>query len=192
MSWLLLFSICLISFRIATNLEYDCDQFPTSHRKQNISTSNWKLASFQRVVVTLAAPLRRSAPRVWATVCARRDTAARGATSARPAGGATPTASPASVPARDPPHKTEGLCPHICIYLIMLLITRCDPVSGQCPCRSNFGGRQCGDCTPGNYDYPNCFSKFKYMSEWFVDYPFGLQTFLMDIIVLSVGENSKP
>ena len=31
-----------MSFKIATNLDYDCDQFPTSHRKQNISNLKLK------------------------------------------------------------------------------------------------------------------------------------------------------
>ena len=32
----------------------------------------------------------------------------------------------------------------------------CDPFSGECRCRSNFGGRDCGLCLPGYYNYPGC------------------------------------
>ena len=42
---------------------------------------------------------------------------------------------------------------------------RCDPVTGQCPCRGNFGGRQCETCTPGNYDYPNCYSECRHLAS---------------------------
>ncbi|KAJ8306111.1 hypothetical protein KUTeg_016656 [Tegillarca granosa] len=27
---------------------------------------------------------------------------------------------------------------------------------GQCPCRSNYGSRTCGHCSPGYYSYPDC------------------------------------
>ena len=55
-----------------------------------------------------AALPRRFAPRAWATACAGRDTAGRGATGARTGGGATPTASHASAPVRARQQMMEG------------------------------------------------------------------------------------
>lgn len=33
---------------------------------------------------------------------------------------------------------------------------QCDPVTGQCPCRHGAIGRQCSDCQPGQWGFPNC------------------------------------
>ncbi len=32
----------------------------------------------------------------------------------------------------------------------------CDVVTGQCPCRDNFGGRKCSECRAGFYGKPAC------------------------------------
>lgn len=32
----------------------------------------------------------------------------------------------------------------------------CEDFGGQCPCRENVIGRQCTDCRPGYYGFPNC------------------------------------
>lgn len=32
----------------------------------------------------------------------------------------------------------------------------CDPVTGQCNCRPETYGRQCDECQPGYWNYPNC------------------------------------
>ena len=38
----------------------------------------------------------------------------------------------------------------------------CDMTTGLCSCRSNFGGRDCGTCQDGYYNYPNCDCKLLY------------------------------
>uniref|UniRef100_A0A671QX29 Laminin subunit beta-1-like n=1 Tax=Sinocyclocheilus anshuiensis TaxID=1608454 RepID=A0A671QX29_9TELE len=32
----------------------------------------------------------------------------------------------------------------------------CDPVTGQCPCQHGATGRQCSECQPGQWGFPNC------------------------------------
>lgn len=32
----------------------------------------------------------------------------------------------------------------------------CNPSNGQCPCRQNTYGRQCNQCQPGFFNFPNC------------------------------------
>ncbi len=36
----------------------------------------------------------------------------------------------------------------------------CEPSDGQCQCRRNFGGRDCGQCEAGFYDYPSCTGQY--------------------------------
>jgi laminin alpha 3/5 len=31
---------------------------------------------------------------------------------------------------------------------------------GQCPCRNNYGERQCNECSIGYYEYPECKGKY--------------------------------
>lgn len=39
--------------------------------------------------------------------------------------------------------------------------TQCDNQDGQCPCQSNYGGRQCADCSLNYYNYDaGCLRKF--------------------------------
>ena len=33
---------------------------------------------------------------------------------------------------------------------------RCDPTTGQCVCHPHHGGRSCGECADGYYNYPAC------------------------------------
>ena len=32
----------------------------------------------------------------------------------------------------------------------------CDPATGQCQCKANYGGRQCYECQNGYYGYSDC------------------------------------
>lgn len=36
----------------------------------------------------------------------------------------------------------------------------CDINSGECKCKSNFGGKNCNKCSDGYYGFPTCSCKF--------------------------------